>query len=403
MVLGYEVREMNKFLDGVRVLELGALTAGPNCARMLSNMGAEVIKIEQPGIGELGRRHGSKEEAKGYFEIQNYNKKSIGLNLGTPRGKEIIQQLISVTDILVQNLAPNAVDRWGIGPEETCAKHPRLIYCSVNGFGRNGPLSSKRALDTILQAMSGVVSMTGAPDGPPTKSGVSSADASGAAAAVGAILAALHYRNRIGRGQIIDTSMLDVMGWMTMEAWPATITGTGIAGRTGNVSPDAVPQNVYQCTDGYVAISVQNDKQWLELQNLLELAHQKAWRKVIALQDRVAYRLQIDVTLSGWIGNQKAVEVENLLQKNGIPAVKVLEAHEVLTDPHVIERGMVASLKDKEGNDVKVLGFPVRGSEAVPVVKTSAPLVGENNYEIYQGLLGFSDKELALLHEEGVI
>jgi crotonobetainyl-CoA:carnitine CoA-transferase CaiB-like acyl-CoA transferase len=393
---------MDQFLDGIRILEIGALTAGPNCARMLSNMGAEVIKIEQPKVGEVGRRYGSKEDAQGYLEIQNYNKKSIGLNLGTPQGQEIMRRLLAVSDILVQNLAPNAVERWGLAPEETCAKYPRLIYCSVNGFGRNGLLRMKRALDTVLQSWSGVMSMTGVAGGVPLKSGVSSADASGSAAAAASILAALYYRNRTGQGQVIDTAMLDVMGWMTMTAWPDSMAGRG-AERTGNRSFEVAPQNVYQCRDGYLAISVQTDRQWQALQRLLAQAGQPAWPGVATLAERIARQQEIDQAISAWTGGQSAAVLEQTLQQAGIPAAKVLEVHEVFADQQVLEREMVVSLRDRNGDQARVLNCPVRGSEAAPVVSSGAPAVGGNNYEIYHQLLGFSEAEMAQWRELGVI
>ena len=394
---------MDGFLNGVRILEMGALTAGPLCARLMANMGAEVIKIEQPVVGELGRRHGSKEEAKGYFETQNYNKKSVGLNMTTPRGRKIMEKLLGVSDIVIQNLAPGVMEKWGITPEEACARHPHLIYCSINGFGRNGPLKDKRALDTILQSLSGVVSLTGDASGPPLKSGVSGADASGAAAAVGAMFAALIYRNRTGRGQSIDMSMLDVMGWMTMEAWPSVVSGSGAASRMGNISPDAAPQNTYPCRDGYLALSVQNDGQWRRLQALLDQAGQNSWPEIVMLGDRLRHREQIDRSLSRWTLPQSALELEELLQKNTVPAVKVLEVHEVLTDPQIIAREMVIGFQDQNGENVKVLGFPVKGSDAQIQQNSPAPLVGEHNDEIYHGLLGLSRRELAELSREAII
>jgi formyl-CoA transferase/CoA:oxalate CoA-transferase len=394
---------MNGFLNGVRVLEMGALTAGPLCARLMANMGAEVIKIEQPGIGELGRRHGSKEEAKGYFETQNYNKKSIGLNMATPQGREIMEKLLGVSDIVIQNLAPQAMEKWGLAPEEACARHPHLIYCSINGFGRNGPLKDKRALDTILQSLSGVASLTGDAQGPPLKSGVSAADASGAVAAVGAMFAALIYRNRTGRGQSIDMSMLDVMGWMTMEAWPSVVSGAGTAPRMGNASLEAAPQNSYQCRDGYLAISVQNDGQWKRFQQLLDEAGQNPWREIVTLQDRLSHREQIDQDISRWALPQSALELETQLQKKAVPAVKVLEVHEVLADPQIIAREMVIGLQDQNGDRVRVLGFPVKSSESQLQANAPAPLAGEHNDEIYHDLLGLSRRDLAELSREGII
>lgn len=394
---------MSHFLENIRVVEMGALTAGPCCARILANMGAEVIKIEQPKVGELGRHHGTEMEAKGYFTIQNYNKKCVGLNLKAPEGQEIMEKLLGKTDIFIQNLAPHAMARWNMAPEQVCERHPGIIYCSVGGFGRSGPLCKKRALDTILQSMSGVVDLTGDADGSPLKSGVSSADGSGATAAVGAILAALHYREVTGHGQSIDMSMMDVMGWMTAEKWGAELIDDRRKSRIGNASEFAAPQGVYPCREGYLAVSVQDDAQWASLQSVLREKGLESFPQITTLEGRLNAQAAIDRVLRQMTADEDAYELEVMLQSKAIPASKVMAIHETLADPQLIERKMIVELDDPDVKKIKVLGSPLNGTVSTPCVDRTAPAVGANNHEIFHDLLGIDEKVLAELSARDVI
>ncbi|PPR59263.1 MAG: Acetyl-CoA:oxalate CoA-transferase, partial [Alphaproteobacteria bacterium MarineAlpha4_Bin2] len=283
---------MSAPLANVRILELSAYTTGPLAARYLSNLGAEVVKVE-PLKGESVRHFAYKVDGVSYiFHVHNVNKRGVAIDSTKDRGRDLIYGLVRKSDVLIENFTFGRMHSWGLGYDDLKSINSGLIYCSLSGFGHNGPYRNMRAFDTVIQGMTGVMSLTGAADFPPTKIGVSSADNVGAAAGAIAIVAALNYKRRTGKGQHINISMHDVQGWLNSSAWPWLDTPEGAA-RDGNHHPAVAPQNLYETRDGLLAIEVETQTQLNAVTDLLDLER-------CDLEQSKGRETEFDTALSRW-------------------------------------------------------------------------------------------------------
>jgi len=394
-------------LKGLRVLDLTRVLAGPTCTQMLGDMGAEVIKIERPGAGDDTRGFappvmpGTQESA--YFVGVNRNKRSVTLDISVPEGQAIAKQLLADCDILVENFKVGALAKYGLGYEQVHAEFPGLIYCSITGFGQTGPYAPLPGYDSLIQAMGGVMSLTGEPDGLPQKVGVPVADLfAGLYGCIG-ILAALRHREKTGEGQQVDIGMLDThVAWLANQGMNFLATRENPA-RLGNQHPNIVPYQVFPTRDGHLVLSVGNDATFKRFCDNFDLSHLLADARFATNPARVANRQFVTDTLTQVMQSQTtAWWVEKLeALKIGVGPINTLK--QVFDDPHVKARGMEVQMKHSSGEQVTVIANPVRLSATPPDYRIAPPLLGEHTGEVLQDLLGIDNETFAALKAKGVI
>lgn len=386
---------MSAPLAGIRVVELAAYTTGPLCARYLSNLGAEVIKIE-PLKGEPTRRMAYRIGGVSYmFHIHNVNKKSVPIDTNNPDGKAVLFDLLKTADVLIENFAYGSMQGWGLGYDDLRAVNPGLIYCSLSGFGQSGPDRHLRAFDTIIQGMAGVMALTGTADGPPTKIGISAADNMGSATGAMAIAAALYHKRRTGRGQHIDIAMQDIMGWLTSECWALLDTEEG-PGRIGNRHFAVAPQNLFEAADGPVAVAVETQKQLDALCEMLGCDR-------IALADSKAHERMLEARLRDWAAARTVDAAVADCLACGVPASRVQGIDDVAEDPFVREREIIVSLPYPECGDVQLLGSPFKSNRSPGVVSSAAPVLGAHTRAVLGELLGYSQERIDKLVADEVV
>ena len=388
-------------LAGLRVLEIGAYTTGPYMARLLANLGAEVVKVEPPG-GEPIRRWPPLRDGESYIaQLNNCDKRAVTLNLKHPRGRELLLRLAARHEVLIENFARGVMDRLGLGTKTLEEANPGLVLCSLNGYGQYGPYADKPAYDMVIQAMSGIMALTGAEGGPPTRIGVSAMDCFGAFFGMVAILAAVHARDRLGRGQAIDVSMHDLGVWLTQEAWPEAL-GGATRPRLGSRHPARAPHNTYPTADGWVAIDASSHDAWRALAALIgrpEIAGEARWATA---EGRAADAAAIDGWIVAWTSGQARDAVVQACHAAGVPAAPVLTVPEVLHDPLTREREMLHERPHPAWTTVHLTGVPVRLSRTPAGVRQVLPPVGADNAAVL-GLVGVDAETLAELAAEQAV
>jgi crotonobetainyl-CoA:carnitine CoA-transferase CaiB-like acyl-CoA transferase len=394
-------------LAGLRVFDLTRVLAGPTCAQMLADLGADVIKIERPGAGDDTRGFappvmpGTQESA--YFVGVNRNKRSMTLDIGQKDGQEIALKLIAQSDILVENFKVGALARYGLGYEQLHQRFPRLIYCSITGFGQTGPYAPRPGYDSLIQGMGGVMSLTGEPDGLPQKVGVPVADLfAGLYGCIG-ILAALRHRDLTGQGQQVDIGMLDTnVAWLANQGMNYLATGENPA-RLGNQHPNIVPYQVFPTADGHMVLSVGNDATFRRFCEAFGLTHLLEDPRFATNAARVGNRQLVTETLapvmqqhptSWWIEQLEALKI-------GCGPINKLS--DVFSDPHVLARNMVLEMAHSSGQTVKVIANPVKLSETPANYRIAPPLLGEHTHEVLKERLGLDEAAVAELRERKVI
>ena len=398
---------MQKALEGIRVLDLTQYEAGPSSTQMLAWLGAEVVKIEPPG-GEAGRLALSdkKGEDAWFFMLLNSNKKGVTLNLKAPRGRAMFEAMVKTADVVVENLGPGAMERLGLGYEALKKLNPRIIAASVKGFGSTGPYADYKSFEWIAQAMAGAMSMTGSPDGPPTKAIGGLADTgAGLHTAIG-ILAAIIQRNATGVGQQIEVAQQDaVVNLLRIHLRESYATGKP-GPRQGNRSAAAAPSNIYRCRpfgpNDYVFIHCATQEMWKSMVTVMGRPELGDDPRYADRRDRVQFIDEIDDMIEAWTEKRTKHEVMETLASKGIPCGAVLDSNEVLADPHLRQRGFITELEHPRRGKYPMPGNPVRMSDS-PTEVRRAPLLGEHNDEIYGKALGMSKEELESLRRDGVI
>ena len=398
---------MPKALDGIRVLDLTQYEAGPSCTQMLGWLGADVIKIEAPA-GEPGRTALSDKRGEDawFFLLLNSSKKGVTLNLKAPRGCAMFKEMVKRADVVVENLGPGAMDRLGLGYEALRKLNPRVIAASVKGFGSGGPYAEYKSFEWIAQAMSGAMSMTGSPDGPPTKAIGGLADTGAGLHAVIGILAAIIQRQTTGVGQQIEVAQQDsVVNLLRIHLRDSYATGKPVP-RQGNSSVNAAPSNLYRCRpfgpNDYVFIHVATVEMWKTLTTILGRPELGDDPRYADRRDRVQFIDDIDAMIEAWTEKRTKHEALEILAPQGIPCGAVLNSTEILADPHLRQTGMIVELEHPTRGAYPMPGNPVRLSDS-PTEVTRAPLLGEHNAEIYGELLGYGSAELDALRRDGVI
>ncbi len=395
---------MAKALEGIKVLDLSRALAGPYCTMMLADMGAEVIKLEMPGRGDDSRSWGPPfvEGESAYFMSINRNKKSITLNMKSDKSTEIIHKLIKQSDVLVENFRPGAMERLGLGYERVKEMNPRIIYCSISGFGQDGPYRMLPGFDQVLQGMGGLMSITGELGGPPIKVGVAIADISGGMFASNGILVALYNREKTGKGQMVDVSLLDSqVAWLTYRAGAYFASGE-VPQPMGSGHPVIVPYQAFKAKDVFINIAVGNDQLWERFCKAVGLENVMNDPKFATNAKRVENREEIVKIISDLIVTKDGEEWLKIITDAGVPCGPIYTVDKVFADPQVLHREMVKELDHPKAGKVKVTGIPIKLSDTPGEVETAPPVLGQHTQEILAEL-GYSDKDLEKLKQEKVI
>jgi crotonobetainyl-CoA:carnitine CoA-transferase CaiB-like acyl-CoA transferase len=394
-------------LKGLRIFDLTRVLAGPTCAQMLADLGADVVKIERPGAGDDTRGFappvmpGTQESA--YFVGVNRNKQSVTLDLGVKEGQEIALKLIAGCDIFVENFKVGALAKYGLGYEQLHARFPRLIYCSITGFGQTGPYAPRPGYDSLIQAMGGVMSLTGEPEGLPQKVGVPVADLfAGLYGCIG-ILAALRHRDQTGPGQQIDIGMLDTsVAWLANQGMNYLATNENPA-RLGNQHPNIAPYQVFPTEDGHIVLSVANDPTFKRFCEAFGLTHMLEDPRFVTNAARVGNRQLVTDTLTPVMQRHKTNWWVEQLEALKIGCGPINKLSEVFEDPHVVARKMVLEMAHSSGQTVKVIANPVKLSETPVDYRLPPPLLGEHTDAVLGDRLGLDAAALAALRAKNVI
>ena len=391
-------------LAGIRVIDLTRVLAGPFCAMSLGDMGAEVIKIEETGKGDDTRGWPPFVGGEAtYFLSVNRNKKSLTLNLKAPEGQDILRRLIARADVVLENFRPGTMERLGFGYEALRADNPRLVYCSISGFGESGPEASRPGYDLIVQGESGVMDLTGFPDGPPVKVGNSVADlVSGMAAAQGIALALL-ARERTGRGQKVEIGMLDVMASLLTYQAGLYWNGGGRPARRGNQHPSIVPYEVFRAADAYLTVGVANNSLWERFCRALDRDDLIRDPRFDTEAQRVSNRETLVPLLDEVLSARPADEWLARLEKAGVPAGRIKTVAEVCESAHLRARGMAVSLQHPKAGGLTVMGVPIRLHSTPGAATAPPPLLGQHTDEILTRLLRIPAPRVAKLRADGVV
>jgi crotonobetainyl-CoA:carnitine CoA-transferase CaiB-like acyl-CoA transferase len=391
-------------LADIRVLDLSRILAGPYCTMLLADYGAEVIKIEQPGQGDGSRQWGPPwvggESA--YFLSVNRNKRSMTLDLKTAVGQNLLRQLASQSDVLIENFKVDTMERLGLDYASLSADNPGLIYCSITGYGQTGPYRERAGYDFMIQAQGGIMSVTGEVEGGPHKVGVAIVDITAGLFAANAILAALHERTRSGRGQFIDVALLDAqLGWLANVAQNYLATGES-PGRYGNAHPNIVPYQTFIAQDGEVAVAIGSDGQYHRF--CLAAGRADLWEdgRFQSNNGRVTHRETLVPLLQALFRTRPAADWLDLLLAAGIPAAPVNDIPAILADPQVAARQMVQRVHHSTAGDISLVGPVAKLSRTPAEVRQPPPTLGEQTDAILTRL-GCSPAEIAAWREAGII
>jgi len=389
-------------LEGVRVLDLSRVMAGPFCTMLLGDLGAEVIKIEPPE-GDDSRKFAVTVNGEStYFLSVNRNKKSVAVDLKKPEGVEIVKRLAAVSDVVVENFRPGVASRLGVDYASLSKVNPSLIYCSISGFGQTGSYSQKPGYDLIALAMSGMMDLTGEPEGGPVKFAVPIADITAGMFAAISILSALMERSRTGKGRYIDVSMLDVQLYLLTHQASAYLIGGEEPKRMGSAHPSIVPYQAFRASNGYVIVAVANDNQFRKLCEAIghpEIAEDQRFR---TNADRVRNRSELLALLEPIFLRRTVEEWVAVLEAADVPVAPVKTVRQALSDPYVIERGMLQTVQHPRAGRIPLLAFPALFSGERPPVRSPPPLLGQHTEEVLLGL-GYTLEEIRELRAKGVI
>lgn len=396
--------ENNGALEGVRVLDLTRVLAGPFATMMLADMGAEVIKIEVPKTGDDSRQFGPFVNGESsYYMNLNRNKKGITLNL-KGRGKELFLEMVKKADIIVENYRPGTMEKLGLGYEELKKINPRIVYGAVSGFGHYGPYKDRAGYDIIGQAMSGLMSTTGWPGGEPTRTGTAMSDIlAGLSVAVG-ILGALRHRDVTGIGQKVDISLVDsTVASMEIINQIYLVEGR-LPQRIGNRYESVYPYDSFKANDGSMVIGAANDKLWRTLCNIMGQPELGLKPEFDTNWKRVQAHAEVKVIVEAWTMTKSVKEIVDALLEAGIPAAPINNIEQVVNDPHIAgAREMFVEVDHPKAGKMKITGSHLKLSDTKPCIKTPSPLLGQHNDEVYKELLGLSTDEIAKMREEGLI
>ncbi len=392
-------------LEGVKILDLTRVLAGPFCTMLLADMGAEVIKIEEPGKGDDTRTYPPFiEGCSAYFCNMNRNKKSITMDLKKPEAKAIFKEMAKNVDVVIENYKPGTMDKLGIGYEALKEMNPRLIFASISGFGQYGPYKERPGYDIIGQAMGGLMSVSGWPDSPPTRSGTAMGDIlAGLNCCIG-ILAAMKGREVTGRGQSVDVALVDSVVSSMETIIQLYLVEKRIPGRIGNRYEFIYPYDTFAATDGWVVIAVGNDAVWKRFCQVIgreELIDRPEFQKN---PDRVKNNHALNAIVTEWTRQRTVAEIVDLLLANSVPSAPINNVEQLISDPHIAEaREMFVDMLNPDGNPMKVVACPIKFSETKASIRTTAPNLGEHTDEVLKQLVGLDEKQISVLKQAGAL
>ena len=392
-------------LEGIRVLDLSRVLAGPYCSMILADLGAEVIKVEMPGTGDDTRAYPpfiGKQSS--YFMSTNRNKKSITLDLKSMEGQEVLHRLALKSDIVVENFRPGVTKRLAADYDTLRNINQKLIYCSISSFGQTGPYAEKPGYDLIIQGMGGLMGITGEPDGPPVRVGVAITDIGAGMWATIAILAALRVRKRDGAGQYIDLSMMDgSVAWMTYVAGNYFATGKAPP-RMGTAHPSIVPYQAFTASDGKsILLGGGNDRLFVALCEGLGLQDLPKDPHYTSNENRIKYRDVLIPLLENSFREKPRDEWIRILEALGVPVAPVYTIDEIFADEQILHRGMLIEMDHPEVGKIKQIAPPIKMSLTPCVVRSPPPILGQHTAEVLRDLAGYDEEEIRHLQEKGVI
>ncbi|MBI4505777.1 MAG: CoA transferase [Chloroflexi bacterium] len=393
-------------LAGIRVLDVGVMLAGPFGATLLADFGAEVIKVELPGSGDPLRHGGVQHHghALGWL-VEGRNKKCITLDLRLPDGQELFRRLVAHVDVVIENFTPGTFERWGLGEEALRAVNPRLVLVRVSGFGQDGPYRLRTGFDRVAQAFGGGTYVTGHPECPPVRSGLTVADyVAGLYNALSVLMALYHRDARQGESQTVDLALFEGVFRMTRDMLAEYDLTGRVRERSGNVNPNAAPGDTFQTRDGRWAMIVgATQGTWENLAQAMgrpDLIDDPRFR---TNPDRVAHASELNELIADWVGALDWREVDATLDAHGVPASLIYSIADIAADEHYRARGAIVTVPHPELGTVRMPGVGPRLSKTPGAVRHAGPALGAHNEEVYGGLLGLCAAELAALRERGVI
>ena len=401
-------------LDGIRVFDLTRILAGPSCTQMLADLGADVIKIERAGAGDDTRQFappfmkdaaGNDTTESAYFHSANRNKRSVTLDIATPKGQEIARKLIAKSHVFVENFKTGGLAKYGLGYEQLAPEFPGLIYCSVTGFGHTGPYAKRPGYDLLIQGMSGFMSVTGEPDGLPMKSAIPVADLMAGMYAGVSINAALRHQAITGEGQHIDIGMLDVMvAFSTIQGMNYLATGQNPP-RLGNAHPNIVPYQVFRTSNGSILLAVANDDQFKRFCAIADLNHIPEDERFATNPKRLANRAELLPTLEEAIASKTSEFWLEQLEANNVSCGPINNLDQVFANEHVVARGMRVEMEHPAagGATIPTIKSPMRFSKTPTSERRAPPMLGQHTDEVLGDMLDMSAADLASLRDEGII
>lgn len=401
-------------LAGMRVLDLSRVLAGPSCAQLLGDLGAEIIKVERPGVGDETRTwgppyvkdsEGNDTTESGYYLCCNRNKRSVAIDFSKPKGVALVKRLVQHCDVLIENFKLGGLARLGLGYDDLKQVQPRLIYCSITGYGQTGPYAARPGYDMVAQGIGGLISMTGEPDRPPVKVPIAVNDVmTGLYAAVG-ILAALRHRDATGVGQYIDLGLLDVqIGWLYNQGLNY-LTGGGIPQRLGTAHPNTVPYQVFETGDGWAIVAANNDGQFKRLCEAAGRPELSTDPRFVTNSDRVRNRDELVRIVTDFLRTNTTAYWMEILERANVPCSPVNDVAQVFSDPQVLARGMkIAMSHPLSGKGtVDLIGCPLRLSETPVAYRIPPPTLGQHTSEVLSEVLGLPSDQIDGLRASSII
>ena len=393
---------MTSALDGLRVLDLTQVMAGPFCSMLLCDMGADVIKVEPPAGDSTRRMPGAVGTDSPSFNAVNRGKRGIVVDLKQPAGRDAVRRLAAVSDVLVENYRPGVLAKFGLGYPELSSENPRLVYASISGYGQTGPSAGKGGFDLVAQGVSGLMSVTGEAGRPPVKAGIPVTDLGAALFALAGILSALLARSRTGRGQLVDTSLVDA--GVALSVWEATqyFSGRGVPERLGSAHRMNAPYQAIRCADGYMTIGAANDRTF---QRLCEALGHPEWAVDPEYRDdtrRIRNREALAARIEAVMETRPRAHWTERLESHGVPCGPINDYAEVMGDPHVQARGLVVETEHPTLGRIRTLGTPIKLSETPLSPGRPAPRLGQHTDDVL-GDAGFGAEEIAALRRAGAV
>ena len=393
-------------LDGLRLIELGQLIAGPFCGQLMADHGCEVIKIEPPATGGGEDGDPMRQWGRGkpvWFPVLGRNKQTITLNLRDPRGQELLKRLVKKSDFLLENFRPGTMEKWGLGFPALAADNPGLIMIRVSGYGQTGPYSARAGYGSIGEAMGGMRNLAGDPSLPPSRVGLSIGDSLAATFACLGALMALQHRNRTGEGQIVDSAIYEAVLAMMESTVPEYSEAGLVRERTGSILPGIAPSNAYPTADGDILIGANQDTIFARLCDAMGTPALAKDARFATHEARGARQAELDALIADWTRPQSAAAVLATMEANGVPAGKIFKAPDMLEDPHFAAREALLKVPHPEFRNLVMQNVFPKLSATPGKVNFAGQPQGASNRNIYQELLGLSDDDLAGLISEGVI